>query len=300
LAVIKVPASEKIHAARFRVSEIELGENVATFGYPLSDVLGQSLNVTNGIVSSLTGVAGDRRFLQVSAPIQPGNSGGPLVDQSGRVAGVVTAKLKQSVAENIGFAQRSSMALAFLKAARLEPLTETNSLPSLTWKEIAKEADQYTVLIYCAQGDLARELNEQTTSQTNSEATASAPAFRHGIVRRKGNNFIAPFKIKTAAGSNYFFKLIDVNTNVEQMAGFIVGGTPFETKIPPGLYELRYAAGDMWISEMDYFGPDTAFSKTVTLLSFTIEGDKVRGVEVELIRQRGGNLQTARITKQAF
>jgi hypothetical protein len=63
---------------------------------------------------------------------------------------------------------------------------------------------------------------------------------------------------------------------------------------------LRYAVGDIWTGEDDYFGPETAFAKTATPLVFSVEASRAHGIEVELIRQRGGNLQTTAITKQAF
>jgi hypothetical protein len=124
--------------------------------------------------------------------------------------------------------------------------------------------------------------------------------FQHGIVRRALGDAVAPFSIKTALGGNYFFKLVDLTTNTEQLSGFIVGGTPLKTKIPAGLYELRYAVGDTWVSEDEFFGDDTAFAKADTPLSFSVESDRVRGVEVELIRQLGGNLRTSPIKKESF
>lgn len=147
---------------------------------------------------------------------------------------------------------------------------------------------------------LIADFDRKNRAEQDQPSLTSVQAFRHGVVRRRVGTYIAPFKITTAPGSNYFFKLVGASSNVEEVAGFIVGGTTFEVKVPPGLYELRYAAGDAWISEVDYFGPDTAFSKTVTPLSFTVEADRARGVAVELIRQRGGNLRTSTISKTEF
>ena len=68
----------------------QLGEPVAVYGFPYSDLL--SPNFTLGNVTSLSGIRGDTRFLQISAPVQPGNSGGPLIDMSGNVLGIVGAR----------------------------------------------------------------------------------------------------------------------------------------------------------------------------------------------------------------
>jgi S1-C subfamily serine protease len=71
----------------------QLGEGVVTLGYPLSGILGDSPHVSNGIVSAVEGIGGDPRFLQVDLAVQPGNSGGPLLDSGGRVIGVVSSRL---------------------------------------------------------------------------------------------------------------------------------------------------------------------------------------------------------------
>lgn len=51
-------------------------------GYPMSDILGEEIKVTDGIISSKTGYQGDVVTYQISVPIQPGNSGGPLFDKT--------------------------------------------------------------------------------------------------------------------------------------------------------------------------------------------------------------------------
>lgn len=67
------------------------GDYVFTFGYPAIDLLGNEPKFTDGAISSLSGPGGEAAFLQISVPVQPGNSGGPLVNQSGQVVGIVTA-----------------------------------------------------------------------------------------------------------------------------------------------------------------------------------------------------------------
>jgi len=60
-------------------------------GYPVADVMGQEPKFTEGSVSALSGIGGEAALLQISVPIQPGNSGGPLVNERGEVVGVVTS-----------------------------------------------------------------------------------------------------------------------------------------------------------------------------------------------------------------
>ncbi len=94
----------------------ELGEAVTVLGYPLPGVLGPQLRVTTGVVSSLQGLAGEDRAMQISAAVQSGNSGGPVLDPWGRVAGVVARKLDARLgAENVGFAVRLQPLRTFLQ-----------------------------------------------------------------------------------------------------------------------------------------------------------------------------------------
>src|ERR1700728_2671273 len=79
--------------AMMREMPVRSGDAVVAIGFPYHGLLTSDFTVTTGIVSSLSGILNDTRFLQISAPVQPGNSGGPLLDMSGHVVGVVSAKL---------------------------------------------------------------------------------------------------------------------------------------------------------------------------------------------------------------
>jgi V8-like Glu-specific endopeptidase len=82
------------------------GESVFCMGYPLTQIMGNEIKVTSGILSSVTGYQGDVSSYQISAPVQPGNSGGPLFNSSGNVIGVINAKISQ--AENVSYAVKVS------------------------------------------------------------------------------------------------------------------------------------------------------------------------------------------------
>ena len=62
---------------------VRIGEAVAVYGFPLAGVLPSTGNFTMGNVTATAGLADDARMLQISAPVQPGNSGGPLMDTTG-------------------------------------------------------------------------------------------------------------------------------------------------------------------------------------------------------------------------
>ena len=96
-------------------STVKPGQDVFTLGFPLGEMLGTSAKLSSGTVSSLYGVQDDPRMLQISNPVQPGNSGGPLFDIEGRLVGVVVASLNARyfyemadiIPQNVNFAVKS-------------------------------------------------------------------------------------------------------------------------------------------------------------------------------------------------
>jgi TPR repeat protein len=154
LALLK---SERGDAAVFREGPaLRQGEAVTVVGYPLRGLLASGPNVTNGIVSALAGPGNDTRLLQITAPVQPGNSGGPLLDSGGYVIGVVMGKLdalKVAVAtgdipQNVNFALRAAAAKAFLETNAVQYKTASSG-SSRNTEAIADRAKQFTVLVEC-------------------------------------------------------------------------------------------------------------------------------------------------------
>jgi S1-C subfamily serine protease len=151
LALLKVQGDTT--AAKFRATSPDLAEAVFAVGFPLPDHLGiGGLNFTSGTVSSLSGPKRDTRYLQFSAPVQGGNSGGPLVDGNGLVVGVVTSQLidqpeEHLFVQNVNFAVRGELARAFLASAGIEPIV--GEPKSLSGPAIAKSARAYTTQIIC-------------------------------------------------------------------------------------------------------------------------------------------------------
>ena len=72
-------------------SELSLGDDVFTMGFPASQILGEQVKYSDGTISSLSGPGDEQSLMQINVPIQPGNSGGPLVAQDGFAVGVVTS-----------------------------------------------------------------------------------------------------------------------------------------------------------------------------------------------------------------
>lgn len=110
LAILKItddsfrPLTDIPYAFKYTTSSV--GENCFVLGYPLISTMGLDIKLTNGIISSKTGFEGNIAEYQMSAPIQPGNSGGPLFDKNGYIIGIVCAKHRE--AENAGYAIKAS------------------------------------------------------------------------------------------------------------------------------------------------------------------------------------------------
>ena len=147
---------------------LRLGESVVSFGFPLTGALSKEGNLTTGNVSALAGLRDDPTYLQMTAPVQPGNSGGPLLDSSANVIGVVTAKLDAvaiakrtgDIPQNVNFAIRVDVLRAFLQRYQM-PYDERSSDTTLEVADIADLAKAFTVQVECRPGrGVAPELQE--------------------------------------------------------------------------------------------------------------------------------------------
>lgn len=158
LAILKInTAVPAKNIAQFRVGRrLKAGEAIAVYGFPLPGTLSVSGNIVSGHITSLAGLRDDARFVQISSPIQPGNSGGPLIDQSGQIVGVVTAKLDElkfagatgSMPQNVNFAIKSNVAMNFMDAHSIPYKTSTlDEQHSLT--KLVEQAKNYTVHVKC-------------------------------------------------------------------------------------------------------------------------------------------------------
>lgn len=130
----------------------DTGSTVFAMGYPMANVMGTEVKFTDGKISSKSGIQGDVRVYQITVPIQPGNSGGPLFDMDGNVIGITSAGLNREYfkSENVNYAIKASYLKNLMEACPQEvSLGENTSTsvekPSLT--ELIKEYEDYVVLI---------------------------------------------------------------------------------------------------------------------------------------------------------
>jgi len=157
LALLQAPTTATFKDfAKIRDRSMRAGDAVVAIGFPLHGMLTSDLTVTTGIVSSLSGIRNHTGRLQISAAIQAGNSGGPLFDMSGQVAGVVVSKLNAlrmiketgQLTENINFAIKTGALRDFLDNS-VVPYQTAEPKGELKTPEIAGNARAYTMLISC-------------------------------------------------------------------------------------------------------------------------------------------------------
>ena len=144
VALIRVEGSHPPFQALKLVpgAEQRMGQEVFTMGFPAADVLGSKPRLNKGMISSTVGAHDDERYVQISTPVQPGNSGSPLLDDKGRIVGMVNATINPlrfllvegNVPQNVNFAIKSGHLRAFLAAS-------TNLLPEATTNLVASAAD---------------------------------------------------------------------------------------------------------------------------------------------------------------
>ena len=134
---------------RVKTSTSEVGEDVFVLGYPLTTTMGDEIKLTTGVISSKTGFQGDVSLYQISAPIQPGNSGGPLFDGNGNLIGIVNAKHRG--AENVSYAIKASYLNNLVESASPVSLLPTNnSVSGMSLSNKVKSLKNFVFMITCS------------------------------------------------------------------------------------------------------------------------------------------------------
>ena len=134
-----------------------MGAELFVYGFPLTDDLSAQGNFTNGIVSAGSGLNDDMTQFQMTAPIQPGNSGGPVLNRNGNVIGVVVATANQDFfrqqrgtdTQNINFAIHGEVTKRFLEGNNIAYEEASSEPKSLQLSEVARRAQEYTGILIC-------------------------------------------------------------------------------------------------------------------------------------------------------
>ncbi|GLQ56689.1 serine protease [Devosia nitrariae] len=218
LAVLQLRTPRTHSVAEIRAEPVQLGETVVALGFPLSSILNSSLNVGTGIVSSETGLMGENRWFTTNVGIQPGNSGGPILDDMGRVLGVAVAKIDDeallasmgTTAPNIGFAIKGSVVAEYLSIFRLPKPSPVPPKP-FSARELADKGRNFTVQVIC---------DAQQSAVVSAPADVASPALPSGYrwvvfasARNIGNlpdlsRFLAPHETRIVLSENGNYGLV--------------------------------------------------------------------------------------------
>lgn len=149
----------------------EVGEEVFVLGYPLTATMGDEIKLTTGIISSKTGFQGDIALYQISAPIQPGNSGGPLFDNQGNVIGIVSAK--HTGTENVGYAIKTTYLKILTESINQQiTLPLNNQVSNLNLINKVKAVKPYVFLLKCNKGT-SQNVSSFSSNQSNNNYSST-------------------------------------------------------------------------------------------------------------------------------
>lgn len=130
-------------------------EEIYVAGYPFGKSISGSVKVTKGVISSLSGLGNNYSNIQIDASLQPGNSGGPIINKKGNVVGVAVAKLDykkvieafNTIPENTNFGVKSSTLNQFLNANKVSSSSPKGSEMSI--RDIGEKIEKATVYLDC-------------------------------------------------------------------------------------------------------------------------------------------------------
>ncbi len=137
--------------------KLRQGEDIVVFGFPLNSVLSSGGNLTPGVVSALTGLGNNTNQIQITAPIQPGSSGSPVLNKKGEVVGVVSMKLSDSkmasttgqIGQNVNFAVSGQTLKTFLDTRKVSYSTGSFFSREKSTADLADEARKWTLVVEC-------------------------------------------------------------------------------------------------------------------------------------------------------
>src|SRR2546422_535443 len=159
LALLKMPGETRARATLAPdPASLRQGQDIVVFGFPLHSVLSSGGNLTPGVVSAITGLGNNSNQIQITAPIQPGSSGSPVMNKKGQVVGVVSMKLSDAamakhtgtLPQNVNFAISGQTLNAFLDAHKVPHKTGWSFL---SWEKslahLRDEARTWTTVVEC-------------------------------------------------------------------------------------------------------------------------------------------------------
>ena len=152
LAILKITSSNFKPLSKlsynFNTNIQDVGSSVFALGYPLTQIMGNEIKFTDGKISSKSGFQGDITTYQISVPIQPGNSGGPLFNEKGNLVGITSSGVNKQLADNANYAIKTSYLKLLIDSTndRIE-LPNSSELESKKLTDQIKTLSEYVVII---------------------------------------------------------------------------------------------------------------------------------------------------------
>ena len=269
-----------------KTSVSEVGEDVFVLGYPLTSTMGDEIKLTTGVISSKTGFQGDVSLYQISAPIQPGNSGGPLFDNKGNLIGIVNAKHKG--AENVGYAIKTSYLRNLIESSTSSSiLPNNNQISGLPLTGKVKSLKNYVFMIICSNVD-GNSTYSVSPSMSNNIKTIDYPTVQRATAERARIKSVKLAKDYTAieiisnnqSGNGYYqWCNIDRNTYI------LVNGTHYTLtrtdgiEIAPKKTYFSYAGQDFTFTL--YFPPISDNATSIDLIESADSEWKFYGIKIK-------------------
>lgn len=269
-----------------KTSVSDVGEEVFVLGYPLTSTMGDEIKLTTGVISSKTGFQGDVSLYQISAPIQPGNSGGPLFDNKGNLIGIVNAKHKG--AENVGYAIKTSYLKNLIESSiSTSILPNNNQIAGLPLTGKVKSLKNYVFMITCSNTGSSSAYSA-TPSTSISIKTIEHPSVGRTTAERAKIKSVKLAKDYTAieitsnnqSGNSYYqWCNIDRNTYI------LVNGTRYTLirtdgiEIAPQKTYFSYAGQDITFTL--YFPPISDTATSIDLIESIDSEWKFYGIKIK-------------------
>ena len=162
----------------------DVGETVWALGYPMIGMMGEEIKFTDGKISARTGLQGDMSTYQISVPLQPGNSGGPLFDKNGFIIGINSSGINKLYSEqtiqteNVNYAIKTSYLFNVIESAlTTSVLPQGTVLQGRPLTEQIKLAQKFIFIIHCLEYDnsISIQKNEDTITTITQNTIESTP-----------------------------------------------------------------------------------------------------------------------------
>lgn len=212
IALIVIEATGLKALSLANSNSVQLGEDIRAVGYPLSSIVGSTLKISRGSISGITSIDA-QRYLQIDAAVNPGNSGGPILNDKGNVLGIVNSRLSASQTEGIAFAVPINYARAILVQEFVEVINEDSIKENLLGTQIAKIAQESVVYI------LIKEKKIEQKQITNSISTSELKIFN------KENNLRAWIGINDE--NNPYMTFMNKDLSRSMSLGISNGDSPY-------------------------------------------------------------------------